>query len=141
MKVQDATKRETLHIAIGVLAFSAVMNLIFALLGRWDATVLLGSLLGSALAVLNFFLLGLSVQKLAAAEDEKRARASFQFSYSMRMLAMMVVAAVAVSRPWFHWAATLIPLLFPRLTILAMQLLGVYKPKKPEQPKGGDEPV
>ena len=34
MKVQQATKRETLHIAMGVLCFSAVMNLVFALLGR-----------------------------------------------------------------------------------------------------------
>lgn len=141
MKVQDATRRETLHIAAGVLVFSAVMNAVFALLDRWDATVLLGSALGSALAVLNFFLLGLSIQKLAAAGDEKRARASFQFSYSMRMLAMMAAAAVAVSLPYFHWAATVIPLLFPRLTILTMQLLGVYKPQKPEQPKGGNEPV
>ena len=65
MKIQEATKRETLHIAAGTLAFSAVMNGVFALLGRWDLTVLWGTLLGGGFAVLNFFLLGLTVQKMA----------------------------------------------------------------------------
>ena len=55
MKVQQATKRETLHIAMGVLCFSAVMNLVFALLGRWEPPVLWGSLLGGGFAILNFF--------------------------------------------------------------------------------------
>ncbi|MFQ9681202.1 MAG: hypothetical protein ACLRZH_14965 [Ruthenibacterium lactatiformans] len=55
MKIQEATKRETLHIAAGTLAFSAVMNGVFALLGRWDLTVLWGTLLGGGFAVLNFF--------------------------------------------------------------------------------------
>ena len=49
MKIQEATKRETLHIAAGTLAFSAVMNGVFALLGRWDLTVLWGTLLGLSL--------------------------------------------------------------------------------------------
>ena len=44
MKIQEATKRETLHIAAGTLAFSAVMNGVFALLGRWDLTVLWGKI-------------------------------------------------------------------------------------------------
>ena len=50
MKIQEATKRETLHIAAGTLAFSAVMNGVFALLGRWDLTVLWGTLLGGGFA-------------------------------------------------------------------------------------------
>ena len=69
MKIQEATKRETLHIAAGTLAFSAVMNGVFALLGRWDLTVLWGTLLGGGFAVLNFFLLGLTVQKMAGTWD------------------------------------------------------------------------
>lgn len=146
MKIQEATKRETAHIALGTLAFSAVMNLVFLLLGRWNLTVLWGNLLGGGFAVLNFFLLGLSIQKLAAATDEKRGRAALQLSYSTRMLATVLVAALAVALPCFYWPAAVIPLFFPRLTIFAMQLMGVYKPEKAkapeaENPKGGDEPV
>lgn len=146
MKIQEATRRETAHIALGVLAFSAVMNFVFLLLGHWDITVLWGNLLGGGFAVLNFFLLGLSIQKLAAAADEKRGRAALQLSYSTRMLATVLVAALAVALPCFCWPAAVIPLFFPRLTIFAMQLMGMYKPEKAktpeaENPKGGDEPV
>lgn len=142
MKLQKAAKRETLHIAAGTLVFSAAMNGVFALLGRWDPTVLWGTLLGGGFAVLNFILLALSVQKLAAETDEKRGKAWMQTSYQLRMLATVVVGIIGVSVPCFHWVAVLIPLLFPRITILAMQLLGMYKPEKPvKKEEGGDESV
>ncbi len=142
MKLQEAAKRETLHIAVGTLAFSGVMNGVFALMGRWDLTVLWGTLLGGGFAVLNFILLALSVQKLAAETDEKKGRAWMQTSYQMRMLATVVVGIIGVSAPCFHWVAVLIPLLFPRITILAMQLLGMYKPEKSvKKEEGGDESV
>ncbi len=142
MKLQEATKRETLHIAVGVLVFSGIMNAVFALLGKWDLTVLWGSLLGGGFAVLNFFLLALSVQKLAAETDEKKGRAWMQMSYSSRMLATVIVGIIGVNVPCFHWVAVLIPLLFPRITILAMQVLGMYKPEKLGKiEEGGDESV
>ena len=40
----------------------------------FDYTVILGGLGGGAVAVLNFFLMGLTVQKAAACEDEGSAR-------------------------------------------------------------------
>ncbi len=65
-----------------------------------------------------------------------------QTSYQMRMLATVVVGIIGVSAPCFHWVAVLIPLLFPRITILAMQLLGMYKPEKSvKKEEGGDESV
>ena len=133
MKIQEATKRETLHIAAGTLAFSAVMNGVFALLGRWDLTVLWGTLLGGGFAVLNFFLLGLTVQKMAGDPNEKKGKLVLQLSYSLRMLATLAVVVQGVKLACFSWV------LFPRLTILAMQILGMYKP--PKNKEGGDEPV
>ena len=129
MKIQEATKRETLHIAAGTLAFSAVMNGVFALLGRWDLTVLWGTLLGGGFAVLN----------LAGDPNEKKGKLVLQLSYSLRMLATLAVVVLGVKLACFSWVATVIPLLFPRLTILAMQILGMYKP--PKNKEGGDEPV
>ena len=57
----------------------------------------------------------------------------------MRMLATLAVVVLGVKLACFSWVATVIPLLFPRLTILAMQILGMYKP--PKNKEGGDEPV
>lgn len=141
MQVQEATRRETGHIALGVLAFSAVMELVFVLLRSWDMGVLWGNLLGGGFAVLNFFLLGLTVQKIAGEQDEKRAKLKLQGSYSLRMLLTLGVIILAVKVPVFTWPAAVIPLLFPRLTILAMQLTGKYKPEKKSDEKGGGEAV
>lgn len=141
MKIQQATKRETLHIALGTLCFSAVMDLVFFLLGRWDASVLWGTLMGGLWAVVNFLLLGLTVQKMAADPDEKRGKLTLRLSYSLRMLLTLLVAVLAIKLPGVNWVAAVIPLFFPRLTIFAMQLLGMYKPPAKETEKGGDEPV
>ena len=56
----------TIRVAIGVAAFCLVMNVVFAVLGYWDYTVLTGSVLGGVYAVGNFLLMGLTVQKMAA---------------------------------------------------------------------------
>lgn len=141
MRVQEATRRETGHIALGVLAFSAVMQLVFWLIGRWEPGVLWGNLLGGGFAVLNFFLLGLTVQTIAGEKDEKRAKLKLQGSYTLRMLLTLGVIVLAIKLPCMTWPAAVIPLLFPRLTILAMQLMGVYKPEKKTSQEGGDEAV
>ncbi len=139
MQVQQATRRETGHIALGVLAFSAVMHLVFLVIGRWELGVLWGNLLGGGFAVGNFFLLGLTVQSIANDTDQKRAKLKLQGSYTGRMLLMLLVVVLAVKLPFIVWPAAVIPLLFPRLTILAMQLMGVYKPEKKTLGKGDDE--
>ena len=55
-KIDRIVKKETGFIALVTLLFSAVMQVVFFLLDRWNATVLFGNLLGGSLAVLNFFL-------------------------------------------------------------------------------------
>ena len=51
MKVQKAVLKETGHIAIGVLIADVIMCIVFALLKKFDYTVVLGALLnGRALA-------------------------------------------------------------------------------------------
>ena len=65
MKIQPAVRTETVRIAMGTAFFSLVMLLVFALLDRLDVTVVFGTLLGAGAAVLNFFLMALSVQRAA----------------------------------------------------------------------------
>ena len=136
MKLQPAVKKETAHIALGVAVGVAAMLAVFALLGRFDYTVALGGVLGGAVAVLNFLLLGLTVQKITGEANEERGRKLMQFSYSMRMLVMALWLILAVSMPFLHWVAAALPLLFPRLTIAVMQIIGVYKKEKNNEEKG-----
>ena len=124
MKLQPAVKKETTHIAVGTAAGVAVMLAVFALIGRADWGVVVSGLLGGVLAVANFLLLGVTVQRVANQSDEGRGRKMMQFSYNMRMLLLVLWLILAVAVPFFNWVAAMIPLLLPRLTIAVMQLTG-----------------
>ena len=65
MKIQQAVKDETKRLALGVLILAVLMLGIYMILGRLSAEVALGAAWGSAAAVLNFFLMALTVQKAA----------------------------------------------------------------------------
>jgi len=126
MKIQKAIWKETCNITLGVVALSAVMQAVFFLIGKWDPTVLWGNLLGGGYAILNFFILGLTVQKVAADADEKRGKNLMQFSYSTRMFFTMVVVFLGISVPLFNWIAVFAPQLFPRITIFFMGVKGKH---------------
>lgn len=130
MKLQKAVKRETARIALGVAVFTVLENIIYFLLGIWNTTVLGGSLVGAVLAIGNFFALALTVQAAAATGDEKRSKLKMQFSYSVRMLVVLLALIAVFAVPFLDGVSAIFPLLFPRLTIMAMQVMGVYKPEK-----------
>ena len=132
MKLSPAVKQETLHIAEGTAVGVVRMLAVFALLHKLSRWVVFSGVLGGILAVLNFFLLGLTVQKVAQGEDEERGRKWMQFSYNVRMLLLVVWLIVAISVPALNWVAALIPLLMPRVTIALMQLTGHYKAQQRE---------
>ncbi len=129
MKLQEAVARETIRITLGTLILAVIMNIVFLILGQWDITVLLGTLVGCGVAVGNFFLLALTVQKIADKPDtEKRNKLKLQLSYSLRMLALIAIVAVGINIDYFMWVAVILPVFFPRITIAAMQIMGIYKP-------------
>ncbi len=134
MKIQKAIWDETRHIATGIIGLSLIMQLVFFVLGFWDMTVVWGNLLGGAYAILNFFILGLTVQKVANDADEKRGKNLMQFSYSSRMFLTVVVVFLGITLPWFNWFAVLIPQFFTRITIAIMGITGKHsKQEKAEQ--------
>ena len=121
--IDPVVKRETLRIALGTIVLSALMELVFVLLHRWDITVLLGNLLGAFIAVLNFFLMCLTVTSCVSMPKEKavlRIRAS-QYG---RLLLIAGVAAVGALAPCFNLIAVLVPLLFPSIVIVFLRLTG-----------------
>ena len=63
MKIDKAVKRETAYIAVLVVLLSIIMELVFFFIGKWNFSVLWGNMLGGGVAVLNFFLMALTVQK------------------------------------------------------------------------------
>ena len=83
-----------------VLIFSLLMQAVYLIISKWNYTVLLGNLLGDAAAVLNFFLLGVTVQK-AAGQEEKKAKTMMQFSRIYRLIGMSAVIIIGIFVPVF----------------------------------------
>ena len=112
---------ETAYIAAAVLIFSMLMQSVFLIIGKWDITVLWGNLLGSGAAVLNFFLMGLGVQK-ALGKEQKEAANVMKFSQSARLFMMFIVALVGYLVPVFNLIAVVIPFIFPRIAVMIRPL-------------------
>ncbi|MGX8706745.1 MAG: ATP synthase subunit I, partial [bacterium] len=73
MKPDRAVLRETARVAVGVFALVGVMLVVYAIIGRLSAKVALGGVYTGLLTVLNFFVMGLTVQGVTdrAAEKER----------------------------------------------------------------------
>ena len=115
--VQPAVKKETKRVVMITGAGLILMWILFAILHftmpdkvPFDYTVILG---GGVIAVLNFFLMGLAVQKAASATDEGTARMKLKASYSQRFMMMILWVIVAIVAPCFQFVAGIAPLLFP----------------------------
>ena len=65
-RIDPTVKKETGYIAVCVAVLTVLMEAVFLVLGYWDITVLWGGLLGAFIAILNFLLMGLTVQKAVA---------------------------------------------------------------------------
>lgn len=137
MKLQPASQKEIARIAAGTLAGAAVLVAVFAVLGaaglypfRW--TVITGALGGSAVAILNFTMLCLTVQNAAGIEDKKLLRAKVQASYTARLLLQGLWCLVAYLAPCFQVVAGILPLFFPNLVIYFLRATGKIAVEPPQ---------
>ena len=89
---------------------------VFLIIGKWDYTVLLGNLLSGALVILNFFLMGITVQK-AVNKEEKEAKTAMKVSQLYRNLMIIVVTVIGVALKCFNTWIVLIVLFFPRIAV------------------------
>lgn len=135
--MQPAVKKETQNVAVSTVIGTVVMWGICAVLHGiipdkvpFDYTVMLAGAGGAVVAILNFFLMGLTVQKAAKETDVDAARARIKASYTQRMLLQVLWAIVAIVLPCFWFVAGLIPLLFPGMGI---KIRGLFQKKQKEK--------
>jgi len=123
-KIDNVVYKEAAFVGAWVLIFSAVMEAVFLIIGKWDYTVLLGNLISGAIGVINFLLLGFTVQKaLTYGSDPKKAGNIMKLSQLGRLALMGGVAVLGATLDCFNLWATLIPLLFPRLSMIIRQIM------------------
>ena len=138
MESRKMVLRETGFVLAGEAACTAVMLGIFALLGHFDRTVLLGGLLGVVLSVGNFFAMAANAavasDRAAEQQDVKGGVAMMRFSYLIRMALIFIILFACVKSGWCNAIASVIPLLFVRW-ILTMREFFRKKPRAADELK------
>lgn len=135
MHIQPAVKKETSRFAAGTAILTLLMFVVFLSLHRlrpemvpFNFKVILSGILGAVVAAGNFFLMGLTVQKVTSAETENAAYQAMKASYRFRTAGQLLWAVLALVLPFFNGAAGILPLFFPSICIKAGSILGIRKP-------------
>lgn len=109
--------QETAIITVGQVLCVAAMFGIFALLGKFDQTVLWGGILGGVLAILNFFFMAIGANLAAdkaEADNVKGGKAIIQGSFMLRYLLLIVVLFAGAKSGFCNVIALVLPLVFTR---------------------------
>ena len=109
--------KQTGVVLIGLAVCLAVMLAVFALLGKFDQTVLLGGLVGSALSALNFFFMAMGTSIAADKAENQDVRGGqkvIRMSYGGRLVVLVIVLFACLKSGLFNIIALLLPLVFVR---------------------------
>ena len=121
-KIDPIIVKETKYIAAWIVILSMLMQSVFLIIGRWNYTVLLGNIYSAIFGTLNFFLMGLTVQK-ALDKEEKDAKKFIQFSQVYRNIMLLLVMVLGVFVPFFNTLAVLIPMFFAGIAVYIKPLV------------------
>lgn len=130
MKIDGTVKKETAYVAIAEAILIAVMLAVYLIISKFTLNVLFAALTSGAVAVLNFFVMGLTVQKAVTVDDDSDRRKLIRASQLVRLLVMGVVVIVCAVFPKFDIFALFIPLFFPRLFAQARGIYGAVEDGK-----------
>lgn len=119
-KLQSDSKKELINVTIYTLVGVILMWIVFVVAHAvspekvaLDYRVFLSGILGGAVAVANFYLMAVTVQEVAATDDQDQARQKMKLSYSWRMGIQLIWVILVALLPCFQLVAGILPLLFP----------------------------
>ena len=134
MKLQKAVKDETVFVALGSIILSVIMVIVFFVLHRvfpervpMDLPVIIGAVGGCAVAIGNFFLMAVTVQKVAGIENYDQAYRSMQVSYRYRTFLQLIWCVLTMVLKFINPVAGMLPLLWPSLLIKGRGILNGVK--------------
>jgi len=122
LQQENVTLRETAKIIAGEAVVVGILFLVFALLDRFDYTVILGSLLGAAINIAYFFFMCLGVNLAMDKEEPHKKKQVLNLSYILRLAFMALGLAAGLKLSCFNNICVVVPLLVTRpiLTLTAL---------------------
>lgn len=115
-------QEEVNYVTKGVIVYDLIVIILLLITSTFDKPMFLGLLFGTLIAILNFRLLAITINKSVTMPVSK-AQIYSSAQYMMRMLITGVVIFVSVKAPYLHVIGVAIGLLSPKFVILAKALL------------------
>ena len=131
--------------SIGVAALSVVEAAAFLVLHLagifpFAINIVLGIIGGCAVAILNFTVMCITIQKAVGIKTEKAMQTHIQFSYNARLFIQAGWVVFAFLMPWLNAVAAAIPLTFPSAIIFYLQKKGTLtEPSERKNPEHSDD--
>lgn len=124
--------RKTLILALCQVACVGAICGVYALLSRFDKTVLLGSIVGAVVAVANFFFMALAIDRAAdqaVDQNVKGGKATVRLSYTTRLVVMFVILFAFAKSGLCNALAMVLPVALVRPIIMVTEFF-----RKEEKP-------
>ncbi len=112
---------ETRNIALITLILGAVQLVVTLPVGYFGYAAALGTLLGCIVSVLNFFLMGLFLEK--SVSKEKGASSLMGMGYILRLIIIAAAIIWAIKVSYLNYVCVVIPLIFPRIAIYIINFI------------------
>lgn len=113
---------EVKYVTKGVVIFDAIVLAILLITSNFSTSMLLGLIFGSVIAVLNFRLLALTIEK-AVDMPVSKAQIYSSSRYMLRMTITGVVLIVSAKASHLHIIGVALGLLGPKFVVLSKKLL------------------
>jgi hypothetical protein len=117
MESKNYVLKQTAILALGQVVCVAAMVGVFALLGWFDYTVVLGGIMGGIVATLNFLFMAIGISLAADKATEQNVKGGKSLvtgSYMLRLILMFVVLFACAKSGHFHVIALVAPLVLVR---------------------------
>lgn len=117
MNSKNTAFQETRTILLGQILCTAAMIAVFAVLGYYQRSVLLGGIAGAVIATANFFFMSFFANRAAdkaEAQDVAGGQKLIQLSYMGRMLGMFLSLIILAKSGLCHPLSLVLPLVFTR---------------------------
>lgn len=111
---------ETGVVAIGIMICTALMTGVFAMIGKFNLSVLWGSLLGAVLSIGNFFFMAIGTSLAAdkaEQQDVKAGQLLMRNSYMLRLAVLFAILFACAKSGIFNLISLVLPLVFVRPTL------------------------
>lgn len=127
MDSRKFVSKQSAIVLCGELIGSALMVGVFALIGKFDSSVVWGALIGAILTSLNFFIMAVCATVAAdraEAQNVKGGQALMRSSYMGRILGLFAVFFLCAKSGKFNVFALVLPLLFERPILTLAEFFG-----------------